>query len=111
VTKARPKGKPVPLEGIQTVAVDSVRPAPRGKPQLLFSNAPPGGSELSAQGQSITNLPVPPRPGSSVPGDVSQQRRIVPGGTGVKDEAAVKPQGTDAPALAMVFPAGSKCNK
>lgn len=111
MTKARPKGRPMPLEGIHTAAVDGVRPAPKGRPQVFFSNNPSGGSELPVQGPLIANLPVPPRPGSSLPGDVSQQRRIVPGGTGVKDEATVKLQGTDAPALAVVFPAGSKWNR
>jgi mediator of RNA polymerase II transcription subunit 12 len=108
VTKARPKGKPVPLDAIQTTAVDRVRPTPRGAPQLFFSNAPPGENELPAQRQLLTNLPVPPRPGPSAPSDVLQQRRIVPGGTGVKDGAATEPQGIDAPAPALVFPAGSK---
>lgn len=110
-TKARSKGRPVPLEDIQTAAADGVPPAPRAKPQLFFSNAPPGSSELSAHGQFIANLPVPPRPGSSLLGDASQQRRIVPGGTGVKDESAGRAQGTDAPARAVVFPGGSKWHR
>jgi mediator of RNA polymerase II transcription subunit 12 len=85
-----------------------VRPTPRGAPQLFFRNAPPGESELPAQRQLPTNLPVPPRPGPSAPSDVQQQRRIVPGGTGVKDGAATELQGIDAPAPALVFPSGSK---
>jgi mediator of RNA polymerase II transcription subunit 12 len=35
--------------------------------------------------QPAVNLPVPPRPGSVHQRDVSQQHRILPGGTGVKD--------------------------
>ncbi|KAF2691505.1 hypothetical protein K458DRAFT_381358 [Lentithecium fluviatile CBS 122367] len=105
-TQARSKGKLVPLEGIQATPADSVRPAPRGQPQLFFSNAPPSSSELPAHGQPLANLPVPPRPGSSAPGDFSQQRRIVPGGTGVKDEAAARAQASDTPALAVIFSGG-----
>jgi mediator of RNA polymerase II transcription subunit 12 len=108
IKATRPKHKPIPLEAIQTAPVDSVWPEPRGKPQLFFSNAPSAGSELFTHGQFDVNLPVPPRPGSSMPGGVFQQHRIVPGGTGVKDEATVKAQGIDAPASAVVFSGGGR---
>ncbi|KAF2477271.1 uncharacterized protein BDR25DRAFT_390811 [Lindgomyces ingoldianus] len=107
---ARPK--PGFLEGIQTATSDQNRPPPRGKPQLFFSTLASNGPEqplYSPRGPPVgvgTNLPVPPRPGASLPGDGSQLRRIVPGGTGVKGEAAVKAPGTDAPAPAMLFPGG-----
>ncbi|KAF1958736.1 hypothetical protein CC80DRAFT_441342 [Byssothecium circinans] len=104
VTKARYKGKPIPLDAIQTTPSESTRPAPKGKPQLFFSHAVAGGSELSSQVHPLANLPVPPRPGSSAPGEAPQQRRILPGGAGVKSEPAVKLQSYDAPAPAVVFP-------
>jgi mediator of RNA polymerase II transcription subunit 12 len=65
------------------------RPPPRGRPQIFYSAAAIGsGFELPIHAfpyQPTANLPVPPRPGSVHPRDVSQQQRILPGGTGVKD--------------------------
>jgi mediator of RNA polymerase II transcription subunit 12 len=107
-TKPRPKGKPIPLDAIQTTVPETVRPPPKGKPQLFFSNGVASAEELPSHVPSPANLPVPPRPGSSVPADAPQQRLIFPGGTGVKTETAVKLPGQDAPAQAVVFPAGSE---
>lgn len=108
MTKPRYKAKPIPLEAIQTSTSDFVRPAPRGKPQLFFSNPGAGGLDFPPNGQHVSSLPVPPRPGSSMPGGALQQPRIAPGGSGVKSDATVKLQGNDAPAPALVFPGGSE---
>lgn len=106
----RPKGKrrPVQLEGIQTATDGGVRPPPKGKPQLFFSNVAGNAGELSPHGPPAQNLPVPPRPGSSLRGGVSHQRRSLPGGTGVKIGGAPKARGPEAPAPAAVLPGGSK---
>ncbi|ORY11541.1 hypothetical protein BCR34DRAFT_484023 [Clohesyomyces aquaticus] len=106
------KGKQAALEGIQTAPGDQIRPPPRGKPQLFFSNITTNGPDQllqSPHGQPATvgtNWPVPPRPGASMPGHGSQLRRIMPGGTGVKGEPAVKFPSPDAPAAAILFPGG-----
>lgn len=110
VAKARSRGKILSLEGLQTAHGDVVRQAPRGKPEHFFSYAPSGSNEHHTRGQTITNLPVPPRPGSSVSGDVVQQRRIIPGGSGVKDDLTLRPQAPDTPSQALMFPGGSKCS-
>ncbi|CAI6335821.1 unnamed protein product [Periconia digitata] len=106
VAKPRYKPKPIALEAIQTSASEYVRPAPRGKPQLFFTTPATVGPDFSPHGQPISILPIPPRPSSSLPGDGLQQPRILPGGSGVKAETAVKLQGNDAPAPALVFPEG-----
>ncbi|KAH7126743.1 hypothetical protein B0J11DRAFT_558277 [Dendryphion nanum] len=117
LNKTRPmlgavKGKPPPLEGIHTGAYDSIRPLPKGKPQLFFGtlgNTTFENALSSPHGQAAMvggNLPVPPRPGSSLPGHHPQQRRIFPGGTGVKGEPSVKAPSSDAPPLALLFPGG-----
>ncbi|PVI06555.1 hypothetical protein DM02DRAFT_638614 [Periconia macrospinosa] len=106
VTKPRYKAKPIPLEAIQTSTSEFLRPSPRGKPQLFFTNPIAVGADFSSHGQAAPCLPVPPRPGFSTPGDGFQQPRIVPGGSGVKAEAATKLQGNDAPAPALMFPGG-----
>ncbi|KAF2867173.1 hypothetical protein BDV95DRAFT_582708 [Massariosphaeria phaeospora] len=106
------KSKPAPLDGLHTSSYDGVRPAPRGKPPLFFSMLPSDVADVplqSPQGQTAAttvNLPVPPRPGSSLPGGGSQTRRIVPGGTGVKHEHVMKLPSLEAPAVAMVFSGG-----
>lgn len=106
--KAKPKGKPIPLDGIQTTATDSVKPTPKGKPQLFYTNVGAGRTDPSVVGQAVSGLPVPPRPGSALPGDASQQRGIVPGGTGVKAEAVARTQGPEATMPAVMFAGGSK---
>lgn len=61
---------------------------PRGRPPLFYTTAPSSGLELPIHSfplQPTANLPVPPRPASVLLRDASQQQRIVPGGTGVKD--------------------------
>jgi mediator of RNA polymerase II transcription subunit 12 len=64
------------------------RPPPRGRPQLFYSTAASNGFDLPIHSfpyQPTANLPVPPRPGAVHPRHAAQQRRILPGGTGVKD--------------------------
>jgi len=64
------------------------RAPPRGRPQLFYSSVASNGIELPMHSfpyQPAVNLPAPPRPGSVHLSDASQQRRIQPGGTGVKD--------------------------
>jgi mediator of RNA polymerase II transcription subunit 12 len=108
------KVKAAQLDKLHTVTHDAVRLPPRGKPLLFFSSLTSSSAELPLQsphGQSSTtstNLPVPPRPGSSLPGDISQQPRILPGGTGVKDVAIVKAPSPDAPPPSIIFAGGSK---
>ncbi|KAF2176168.1 hypothetical protein K469DRAFT_678997 [Zopfia rhizophila CBS 207.26] len=117
LTKSRGSGntkvKPGHLDGIQTGPNDQGRPPPRGKPQLFFSTLANNGPEpplQSPHGQTSyvgTNLPIPPRPGSSLHGDIAQQtRRMIPGGSGVKQSATAKPQVPEAPTPAIVFPDG-----
>lgn len=110
IAKSRPPAAvKTKLEGIQTSSTDVVRPPPKGKPQVFFTNGP----ELPLQSphghaSHAVNLPMPPRPGNSRFGDISQQQRIIPGGTGVKGPAATKAPSTDAPAAAILFPGNSK---
>lgn len=75
-------------------APEPTRPLPRGRPQLYFSTVATNGIELPIHPfpyQPTTTLPVPPRPGSVHLRDASQQRRILPGGTGVKDPPKLTP--------------------
>jgi mediator of RNA polymerase II transcription subunit 12 len=108
------KVKPAQLDKLHTATHDAVRLPPRGKPPLFFTSMTGNTFELPLQsphGQASTtstNLPVPPRPGSSLPGDILQQPRILPGGTGVKDVAIVKAPSPDAPPPSILFAGGSK---
>ncbi|KAF2105834.1 hypothetical protein BDV96DRAFT_607939 [Lophiotrema nucula] len=108
------KVQPEPLEGIQTPASEPLRPLPRGKPQLSFSSLAnhvfdtPTQSPRAISAHTGTALPAPPRPGSSAPAGGSQMRRVIPGGTGVKGDAATKPPSVEAPAPAIVFPGESR---
>jgi mediator of RNA polymerase II transcription subunit 12 len=55
---------------------------------MFYSTVASNGFDLPIHSfpyQPAVNLPVPPRPGSVHQRDVSQQHRILPGGTGVKD--------------------------
>lgn len=107
--KARPKGKPGPLDGIQTTATEPMRAPPKGKPQLFFSVAVQGGLESSEPSPTTAALPVPPRPSLSMPAEALNQRRIFPGGSGVKaDPTMTKVVTQDTPASAAVLPGGSK---
>lgn len=76
-------------------AGEPARPLPRGRPQLYFGTAPTDGGDLpphpSFPYQPTANLPVPPRPGSVHLRDAASQRRIVPGGTGVKEHPSIQP--------------------
>ncbi|KAF2735135.1 hypothetical protein EJ04DRAFT_220246 [Polyplosphaeria fusca] len=102
------RAKPAPLEGTN----ETTRPPPRGRPQLFFTNVPTNAFDMHTQSPASQstptgmNLPVPPRPGLSLPGDAAQQRRMIPGGTGVKTEVATKPLPSEAPAPAVVFSGG-----
>jgi mediator of RNA polymerase II transcription subunit 12 len=107
------KTKPVPLDSLQTSG-DSFRLPPRGMPQLLFNTVASNAPLHSPYGQLMnvgTPLPVPPRPGSSFPADSHTASRIIPGGTGVKGDAALIIPGNDAPAIAVMFPGGSMFDK
>lgn len=74
--------------------IATARPLPRGRPQLFYGTAPSDAYELpihpSFPYQPTANLPVPPRPGSVHLGDAANQRRIVPGGTGVKEHPSIQ---------------------
>ncbi|KAF1947285.1 hypothetical protein EJ02DRAFT_139344 [Clathrospora elynae] len=73
---------------IHHAANEAARPPPRGRPLLFYSTIASHGTELPMHPfpyQPAANLPAPPRPGSVHLRDASQQRRILPGGTGVKD--------------------------
>lgn len=104
------KGKPrLPDAAIQT---DNTEPVPAGKPQLFFCNAVNHGPDTTAlQSPQIQaacappTLPMPPRPGSSFPGDVSMAApQIIPG---IKPRKDVSPRpGLDTPPV--TFPGGSK---
>lgn len=117
LTKSRAVGniktKPAPLEGIHTSS-DATRPAPKGKPQLFFSNLATNTPEAPLQSPQTqpanvgSNLPIPPRPGAPRLGDNSQQHRMIPGGSGVKGNATLKGPGNDVPTPAITFPGGSK---
>ncbi|KAH3986935.1 mediator of RNA polymerase II transcription subunit 12 [Parastagonospora nodorum] len=64
------------------------RPPPRGRPHIFYSTLASSAFDLPIHSfpyQPTVNLPVPPRPGSLHLRDASQQRQILPGGTGVKD--------------------------
>ncbi|KAF2703949.1 hypothetical protein K504DRAFT_417440 [Pleomassaria siparia CBS 279.74] len=104
--------KPAPLDSIHTAPNDAVRPPPRGRPPLFFSGLgnnsfePPIQSPRAQLLTAAINLPVPPRPGSSIVGDISQQPRILPGGSGVKDDAIAKAPSPDAPMASMLFAGG-----
>jgi mediator of RNA polymerase II transcription subunit 12 len=90
------------------------RPPPRGRPQLFYSTVASDGIELPIHSfpyQPTMALPAPPRPGSVLLRDASQQRRVLPGGTGVKDtpklaapEAVVVPVHLPGGKAADVFP-------
>jgi mediator of RNA polymerase II transcription subunit 12 len=88
-------------------AQESARPLPRGRPQLFYATAP-SDYELPIHAafpyQPTANLPVPPRPGSVHLRDASSQRRIVPGGTGVKEHPSV--QAPEVVAAPVHFPGG-----
>ncbi|KNG47429.1 hypothetical protein TW65_05980 [Stemphylium lycopersici] len=86
---------------------DQARPPPRGRPPLFYTTIPtyaPDPALHSFPYQPAANLPVPPRPGSVHLRDASQQRRILPGGTGVKD--APKPGGPELVVPPVHFPGG-----
>ena len=88
-------------------ASEPTRPPPRGSPQLFFSTVATNDLDPPVQAspaQPTTNLPAPPRPGSVRLRDVAQQRRILPGGTGVKD--APKLTAPDEPAPPVQLPGG-----
>ncbi|KAL5465444.1 hypothetical protein PMIN06_000604 [Paraphaeosphaeria minitans] len=105
--KARPKGKPGTLDGIQTTATEPMRPPPKGKPQLFFSVAAHSGFESSEPSPTTAALPVPPRPSLSMPAETLNQRRIFPGGSGVKaDPTVTKVVIQETPASAAVLPGG-----
>jgi mediator of RNA polymerase II transcription subunit 12 len=107
--KARPKGRPGPLDGIQTTPSEPMRALPKGRPQLFFSVAASSGLESSEPSPTTAALPVPPRPSLSMPPEALHQRRIVPGGSGVKaDPTPTKPVNHDTPAAAAVLPGGSE---
>jgi mediator of RNA polymerase II transcription subunit 12 len=88
-------------------ASEAARPPPRGRPPLFYAAIPNHGTELPVPSfpyQPTANLPAPPRPGSVHLRDASQQRRILPGGTGVKD--APKPGGPEVVVPPVHFPGG-----
>ncbi|KAH6620139.1 hypothetical protein C7974DRAFT_363490 [Boeremia exigua] len=76
-------------------AAEPARPLPRGRPQLFYAAAPSDGLELPAHAafpyQPTANLPVPPRPGSVLLRDAASQRRMAPGGSGVKEHPSTHP--------------------
>lgn len=106
---ARLKGRPGPLDGIQTAVSEHMRAPPKGKPQLFFSAAAHAGFEPSEPSPTTAALPVPPRPSSSMPAEALNQRRIFPGGSGVKaDPTVTKVVTQETPASAAVLPGGSE---
>ncbi|KAJ4358537.1 RNA polymerase II mediator complex subunit [Didymosphaeria variabile] len=106
-TKPKPKGKPGPLDGLQTNTSEYMRAPPKGKPQLFFSVAANSGFESSEPSPTTSALPVPPRPSLSMPAEALHQRRMVPGGSGVKaDPSTVKSVNQDTSASAAVLPGG-----
>ncbi|KAF2034408.1 mediator of RNA polymerase II transcription subunit 12 [Setomelanomma holmii] len=88
-------------------APSEARQPPRGRPQLFYNTVASNGIELPIhpfQYQPTANLPAPPRPGSVHLRDASQQQRILPGGTGVKDPPKLTaPEVVPAP---VQFPGG-----
>jgi mediator of RNA polymerase II transcription subunit 12 len=88
-------------------AHEAARPPPRGRPSLFYTAIPHHGTDLPVRAlpyQPTANLPAPPRPGAVHLRDASQQRRILPGGTGVKD--APKPGGPEVVVPPVHFPNG-----
>ncbi|KAF1830169.1 hypothetical protein BDW02DRAFT_114138 [Decorospora gaudefroyi] len=88
-------------------AGEATRPPPRGRPPLFYATIPHHGAELPLHAfpyQPTVTLPPPPRPGSLHLRDASQQHRILPGGTGVKD--APKPGGPEAVVPPVHFAGG-----
>jgi mediator of RNA polymerase II transcription subunit 12 len=79
----------------------TTRPLPRGRPPLFFTGAAPDNAcELPpapSPHHPVANLPLPPRPGSLHLRETSQQARIVPGGSGVKDPPTLQPPDAIAP--------------
>lgn len=72
----------------QNGSFDQTRLPPKGRPVLFYNTVAGNGMELPIHSfpyQPTANLPVPPRPGSTHLADPAQQRRILPGGSGVKD--------------------------
>ncbi|KAF2856579.1 hypothetical protein T440DRAFT_437396 [Plenodomus tracheiphilus IPT5] len=73
---------------VHNAAPDTSRPPPKGRPHLFYNTNTSSGLALPIHPfplQPTANLPAPPRPGSVHLRDASQQQRIQPGGTGVKD--------------------------
>ncbi|KAF1966910.1 hypothetical protein BU23DRAFT_559754 [Bimuria novae-zelandiae CBS 107.79] len=102
-----PKAKPTQLDSLQTTASDSVRLAPKGKPQLFFTIAADSSVEASEGSPTAGALPVPPRPSLSIPPEAFQQRHPVPGGSGVKvDPSLTKSGHQDIAAPAASLPGG-----
>jgi mediator of RNA polymerase II transcription subunit 12 len=88
-------------------SASEARPPPRGRPHIFYSTAAADGFELPIHPcpyQPAVNLPAPPRPGSAHQGDTSQQHRILPGGTGVKD--APKLTAPEVVLVPVQFPGG-----
>jgi len=89
------------------VAHDAARPPPRGRPPLFYTTIAHYPLDIHTHAlpyQPPANLPVPPRPGLVHLRDASHQRRILPGGTGVKD--APKPGAPEAVVPPVYFPGG-----
>lgn len=92
-----------------TADTATARPPPRGRPPLFFTTTPSSGYELPMHAspyQPAAALPAPPRPGSVHLGDAPQQRRILPGGTGVKDSPALQAPEALPPPPPVHFPGG-----
>lgn len=107
--KAKPKGRPGPLDGLQTGSSEHMRAPPKGKPQLFYSVAANSAFEPSEPSPTTAALPVPPRPSLSLPAEALHQRRMIPGGSGVKaDPSTTKHVNQDAPVSAAVLPGGSE---
>ncbi|KAA8614911.1 Med12 multi-domain protein [Pyrenophora tritici-repentis] len=69
-------------------AHDAACPPPRGRPPLFYTTIAQYPLDFHPHGlpyQPSVNLPVPPRPGLVHLRDAAHQRRILPGGSGVKD--------------------------
>lgn len=109
-TQGTAKPKPGSLESLQTGQNEQARPPPRGKPQLFFNNKTSNYSETCGPihghlGSSTgTSVPMPPRPGSSLHDELPNNRRIIPGGSGVKQDTTSKFAGFDPPPAAILFP-------
>ena len=108
-TDGRPKASPIQHDGVQTTANESARIPPKGKPQLFFRVASDSIDSLDSGTTAAALLPVPPRPSLHIPAESLQQRRLVPGGSGVKsDPALTKPAQYDHSASAAMLPGGSE---